>query len=240
MIISRRLHRILTRTLWLVAATVTTGCASTTTFQNPSLSRVPGAATVLIMQPDVQLSELTAAGLEQPNAQWTAQGLANVKRALTESLAGRPVSLVQYKEPDADSAQAHAHAQLLKLHEAVGSTILTHKYNQAMSLPSKAGIFDYTLGAGTQVLREHYSADHALFLYLHDSYASGGRVAVMIAMAALGVGVQGGVQRGFASLVDLQTGDISWFNVLVSGAGDLRTIEPTKAAVASLLGNIPL
>ncbi len=50
----------------------------------------------------------------------------------------------------------------------------------------------------------------------------------------------GGQQVGFASLVDLETGDIVWFNRLVSGVGDLRTAEPARAAVDDLLADFPL
>ncbi len=56
----------------------------------------------------------------------------------------------------------------------------------------------------------------------------------------MGVGLQGGMQVGFASLVDLQTGDVVWFNRLVNQAGDLRTVEPARKAVDELLTDFPL
>jgi hypothetical protein len=36
------------------------------------------------------------------------------------------------------------------------------------------------------------------------------------------------MQQGYASLVDLETGRVVWFNHLLRGSGDLR--EPEKAA----------
>jgi hypothetical protein len=63
----------------------------------------------------------------------------------------------------------------------------------------------------------------------------------MVASALLfGVVPQGGMQLGFASLVDLQTGQIVWFNRLVSPAGDLRTPEAAEKAIQELLVNNPL
>jgi hypothetical protein len=51
--------------------------------------------------------------------------------------------------------------------------------------------------------------------------------------------MQGGIQVGFASLVDLDTGEVAWFNVLVNQTGDLRTAEPARIAVDSLLTDMP-
>jgi hypothetical protein len=42
----------------------------------------------------------------------------------------------------------------------------------------------------------------------------------------LKTGIMGGVQSGFASLVDLRTGDIVWFNQLGRATGDLRSRSP--------------
>jgi hypothetical protein len=216
------------------------GCVTVTTLRSTAAPAPVASSSVLLMKPDVQLYELTAGGLEEPNAQWTAQGLANIKAAVSRELRERNVSLVPYQAPQNDPERERAHRQLLKLHEAVGATIIAHNYNEALKLPTKGNIFDYSLGRGTSVLRDDFGADYALFTYLHDSYASGGRVAAIMAMAVLGVGLPGGVQRGFASLVDLRTGTVTWFNVLVSGTGDVRTAEPAEAAVASLLAELPL
>ncbi len=90
------------------------------------------------------------------------------------------------------------------------------------------------------MLRDEFGADYALFVFMRDSYASAGRVAVIAVAALLGVGMQGGVQLGFASLVDLRTGEVMWFNRLVSGVGDLRTPEPARQAIESLLTDVPL
>ncbi len=58
--------------------------------------------------------------------------------------------------------------------------------------------------------------------------------------ALLGVPIQGGQQVGFASLVDLRTGDIVWFSKLHGSSGDLREKETAKPVVESLLTDIPL
>lgn len=78
-----------------------------------------------------------------------------------------------------------------------------------------------------------------MFVFVRDSYTSAGRAAVILVAAVLGVGVQGGTQVGFASLVDLKTGEITWFNRLARGQGDLRQETGAKDTVAALLENFP-
>jgi hypothetical protein len=127
--------------------------------------------------------------------------------------------------------------QLVKVHGAIGKTILVTRTFQL--LPTKQGKFDWTLGPVAKTLKETYDADYAMFVFIRDSYSSPGRVAVIIIGAALGIGVPGGAQVGFASLVDLDTGDIVWFNRLARGVGDLRTEAAARETVEVLLKDLP-
>ena len=52
--------------------------------------------------------------------------------------------------------------------------------------------------------------------------------------------VTGGFQIGFASLVDLKTGEIVWFNRLIRGAGDLREAEKAEGTMKLLLKDFPV
>jgi hypothetical protein len=61
----------------------------------------------------------------------------------------------------------------------------------------------------------------------------------MIALAVLGVGVSGGTQTGYASLVELETGRVLWFNQLLRASGDLREAEKAVETIDTLLGNFP-
>lgn len=217
-----------------------TGCAQTSHLKTTNAPvSIPPNAKILLMTPDIQLFELTAGGMQEPKADWTAAAKQHVRSALDKQLKRRNDVIVSYQAP-VDKETEHAHLQLVKLHEMVGNTILVHKYNPALSLPTKKDKMDYSLGEGVGRLKEHQAADCALFIFMRDSYASAGRVAVIAAAAVLGVAVPGGFQLGFASLVDLETGDIIWFNRLARGYGDLRTPEPATEAVTQLLAEIPL
>jgi len=48
-----------------------------------------------------------------------------------------------------------------------------------------------------------------------------------------------GAEYGFASLVDLKTGDIVWFNVVGAGSGELRDAAGAAAAVDTLFRDMP-
>ena len=238
--IARPENRTWGRALAVMAIVLLVGaCAQTQSFlTSENLAEKPANPRVLIMPTDVELSELTTAGLLEPNAAWTATGRSNVDAALDSLLAGRNATVVRYDK--SGGAGSAAETQLLKLHSAVGSTILLHKYLPGFALPTKKDKFDWSLGQEATALRAPYGADYALFIYLRDSFASEGRKALIFVGALLGAGIRGGSQVGFASLVDLRNGEIIWFNRLVSQAGDLREPELARGATENLLDELPL
>jgi hypothetical protein len=90
--------------------------------------------------------------------------------------------------------------------------------------------------------------DYALFLYAEDSFASTGRIALQVlGVAGCVVGfcapnIGGGGQFAYASLVDLRSGEVVWFNVLQAGTqiaginmGDIRKPEGAAQMVERLL-----
>jgi hypothetical protein len=44
---------------------------------------------------------------------------------------------------------------------------------------------------------------------------------------------------GFASLVDLETGNVVWFNRLARAAGDLRTEPAARETIQTLIAGLP-
>lgn len=225
----------------LVIGVIVAGCAPKSFFISESIRPLTSGARVLLMPSDIELYVLTAGGMLEPKADWTAAARLHVTDALREELQTKNVQLLHYQPPTDMPSIDHAHQQLLRLHEAVGRTILQHKYIPERALPTKKDRFDWTLGEGASVLRGEYDAQYGLFIHLRDSYTSAGRALIIFAAAVLfGVVPSGGQQVGFASLVDLQSGDIVWFNRLFRQTGDLRTPEPAQEAVKELLAEFPL
>ena len=215
------------------------GCATTKDFSSISaLESQDGGIEIILMPLDVELSVLTLGGLLEPRSDWTNAAKEHVLSGIEIEQQNRGSKLLHYQEPESNDPFGERHVELEQLHSAVGKAILQHKY-AGMSLPTKKETFDWTLGPEVKTLSQKYAADYALFIYIRDSYSSAGRVLAQIAAAALGFGMAGGQQLGFASLVDLRSGDIVWFNRLFSAVGDLRTEEPAMKTVSLLLEGLP-
>jgi hypothetical protein len=196
-------------------------------------TKLPHGSQVVVMPLDIELFELGAGGIQEPQAEWTAQAHENVVRAFRE----RPFPNTVFVTVDAASASDFE--ALNRLHGAVGTAIVLHHSIPVFALPTKHGKLDWSLGESFSNLKETTGARYALFSFVRDSYASGGRVAAIVVGAILGVGISGGVQTGYASLVDLDTGQIVWFNRLSRGYGDLRNFDSAKESLNALLKGFP-
>jgi hypothetical protein len=221
-------------------------CATTRDFSSVSAlaksGPTPGATAaaplaVVLMPLDVELSVLTAGGVLQPNAAWTEAAKSHLLGALRTAPALQGKRVQPYVEPAAGDPIGATIDEIMHLHRAVGSAIMMHELN--VPLPTKQNRFDWSLGTDTGVLGAHAGADYALFIYLRDSYSSTGRILTQLAAAALGVLVEGGQQIGFASLVNLRSGDVAWFNFLASPTGDLRDAAGATGTVENLLSGMP-
>ena len=223
--------------MWMI---LFTGCTTTAFHTHQSCEGIPPQTRVLVMPLDIQLFELTTGGLWEPRADWTQHAKQYSMRALQTRLDTTKDMFIRYEPPPGDFEQAHLHQQLIKLHETVGNAIRVHAYYTYGALPTKKGKFDWGLGENVRSLRDRYQADYAMFIFIRDSYTSGGRAALIIGAALLGSYVPGGQQLGFASLVDLNTGRIVWFNRIRRSAGDLRTPAPARKTMQHLLKGCPL
>lgn len=214
------------------------GCATTKEFSSiETLKPDIDARKIAVMPIDVTLSILTAGGMLEPQAEWTETAEKNIQSAMETIDSRRKSSFIKYQAPEAGMSYYKTIIEHERLHRAVGQAILFNKYQYP--LPTKKDKFDWTLGAGTQAIAEYTKADYALFIFINDSYSSGGRIFMQIAAAVFGIGLSGGQQVGFASLVDLSNGDVVWFNVMQSSIGDLRTEEPALRTVELLLDTLP-
>ena len=216
------------------------GCAVTRSISSDSTLEHQGGSTKMVLMPlDVELSVLTAGGLLEPRADWTEAAKKHILAAVETELQGRGEQLLLYQEPEDNDPFHQRLTEIERLHSVVGQAIVRHKYTGGLELPTKKDVFDWSLGPEVKTLRQKHDADYALFIRVRDSYNSAGRILVTLAVAALGVSLEGAQQLGFTSLVDLRNGDIVWFNHLFSTTGDLRTEEPATKTVSLLLKGLP-
>jgi hypothetical protein len=199
----------------------------------PGFATLPKGATVALMPADIELFSISAGGVLEPKADWTEAAGTHFKTALLKKKEALGLRTVQLSDKDADEL-----AEVNTLHAAVARAIDLHHFGP-MSLPTKEGKLDWSLGEAAALVKTATGADYALFSWVRDSYASAERKAAMIGLALLGVGVAGGAQVGYASLVDLNTGRVVWFNRLARAHGDLREAEPAAETVEALLSAFP-
>lgn len=218
----------------LASLVMLTACAVTqsATFSG-QFDRPPANSRVLVMTPNVQLAILSAAGIPEPREDWSVSGRDNLASSLAAHVQSKnhaPSAL------DPATAMEGRTGQIIRLHDAVGGALMSRQM-----LPTQRDRFEWTLGEGVRELGVAHNADYALFVGAVGTYASAGRVAVMIGLAALGVGIPLGNQVAYASLVDLRTGNIIWFNLAVAAPNqDMRSAEGAQALVQTLLGSAPL
>jgi hypothetical protein len=222
----------------VMAALCLGGCVSTKTQTTTLAMGTPlPDATVLFMDPDIELRLLTTGGAAEPRADWTEAAKTNMLRQIESEVHAHGTKVIHF---DA-KAETSAHImQLVHLHEVVGSTILGNA--GLAKLPNKEKVFDWSLGPGVSEIAANYHADYALFLFARGSYASAGRVALSLVSAALiGVTMPLGQQVAFASLVDLHTGNVVWIGVAATGeAADMSSADGAASVAKALVSTIPL
>ncbi len=225
--------------LLFVVALTACGTSTRPRTYSGTLAPPPAGSTIILMAPDIELSLLTAAGVPEPRADWSAQARENIGAALNANLAGqghRTLALDPNTQMDGRTGQ------LIRLHDAVATSIILFNYN-VINLPTHRGTFQWTLGPGAREIQAAHGARYALFVGGGGSYASGGRIATSIFVSLLfgTVATTGGGQQLYCSLIDLETGDIIWFNVAQAGTNvDMRTPQGAQALVAEVMEDSPL
>jgi hypothetical protein len=199
----------------------------------PGFSKVPPGANIVLMPADIELFEISAGGVSEPRADWTEIA----ERHVTQGLRTRKAKLgAQVQE--FGQANDEAIAAVLRLHRAVSEAIVVHHFG-SLKLPTKEGRLDWSLGPDAAPLRERTGADYALFTWIRDAYASEARKAAMLVGALFGVPLVGGRQLAYASLVDLRSGQVVWFNRMRRMSGDLRESEAAQETLDALLAGFP-
>jgi hypothetical protein len=236
----------------LAASAALSACVQTRQYADVQFTPPSGDYKLLVLRPDVTVGSITTGGMVEPRADWTEQARHSIVEALRAQQASRggKVTIIEHRT-DLPGVTAQELADVERLNFAVDQSIVDAKYG-GDSLPTKRGKgLDWTLGQDAVKLGQKTGYDYALFLHAEDQVASGGRVALgILGLAGCFIGfcapnVGGQQQLDYASLVDLKTGEVVWFNVVAAGSqvpgikfGDLRTPEGAAQMVERLLGRM--
>lgn len=199
----------------------------------PGFSTRAAGSRLVIVPTEMELFSISAGGVQEPRADWTAAAQKHFAAALETRRPLLGANVTRMSEGELDAL-----AEINALHGAVAQAVFFHHF-LGQKLPTKNGVLDWSMGDAVAELKQKTGADYALFTWIHDSYASNERKAAMVAMAMLGVGLTAGTQIGYASLVDLGSGRIVWFNSSLRATGDLREAAPALETLDTLLKDFP-
>lgn len=238
--------------LALGSSMLVAGCVQSRQYADLEFTPPAGNYRLLVLRPDVSVGSLTTGGMVEQRADWTDQARSAVIAALRAQQAtrGGEVEIIERRN-ELEGVTAEELAEMERLNYAVDQSIVYHKY-LGEYLPTKAGKgLDWTVGDAAINVGRKTGYDYALFIHAEDEVASGGRIALgVLGIAGCFIGfcvpnVGGAQQLNYASLVDLKTGEVVWFNVVLAKSevpgvkfGDLRTPEGAAQMVERLLNRM--
>lgn len=205
----------------------------------PGFATLPKGAKVVMMPADIEIYSLSAGGVPEPRADWTEAAQRNFRTIVARRQGTLGLEMTQLADKDADDF-----GEITALHTAIARAIAVHHFGPAsLNLPTKEGQLDWSLGDSTRALKKATGADYAVFSWVRDSHASGERQAAMVAITVLTLGravPRGGRQSAYASLVDLETGRILWFNRLARDSGNVKDEDAAEETVDALFKAFPV
>ena len=209
--------------------------------------------TIAVFRPDVKVGSMKVGGMDEPNAEWTETARTNIQASLERQAEQRNSNMVFIDELEGENAELLN--EYRGLFEAVSGAMFQHvtagdklaTKMKATEVTNSRGTYrrkvqqlDWTLGPGAAQLREVTGADYAMFVFTHDAYGDAGRkVAQVLAAGLFGAYVPAGIHIGYVGLVDLETGNIVWFNTDLAMGGDPRKEDGADKRVRQLLEGFP-
>src|SRR5690554_5068116 len=97
-----------------IASFALSGCVTTAFRTKANLERDTAQLRILLMPVDIELSELSAGGVTEPNAEWTATAKEHVAASIAKTLRTNRTVLVDYTAPAGGGDPMHPHVQLVK------------------------------------------------------------------------------------------------------------------------------
>jgi hypothetical protein len=196
-------------------------------FKTNAAARLPQR--LLLIDPDIQVTEVSAGALPEPVAAWRAQASANARLALNDMASRGDFVLVAPGQLD-PSAQAN-----LDEHRALYQQVAASAIESGRN-PTRSGSFDFSLGPGLAEVGRAHQVPAALFVVGEDYVASAGRTVMSALSVLLGVVPMGLPSFVSAGVVELESGRVLWFSHEIShGKRDLRNAADLRAVLEHLL-----
>jgi len=222
----------------MLVAVFMAGCAAAPTdSEYGRFEPLPGNPRIVLMPPDIRYYLMTAGGTPVLHDEWTAAAEQHFSDAMASLATELDLDITVLERSDSSELVLRYEG----LHAAVGEAVITHLID-SLSLPSQSGnsVSNWTLGPGVSDIGSEQQADYGLFVHYRENQPSGGRIAFAILAAAAKISIPTGSEHGFASLIDLRTGDIAWFGILFDDGTELREPEGASHVASQLLNELPI
>jgi hypothetical protein len=215
---------------------VPTICAAKATEKAPAVNVPP--MRVLVLPVDFDVLEMSAGGMIEPVPASTTEAEAALTDATIRVLkhTGKFQIIDLPAMSDEEKEVLKEHVALYKL-TAFNASQMIRMGGPAWKAKQKQ--FDYSIGDGLKFLVERSGADAAVVVAGAQVNSSGGRIAMMILLAAAGVAIPLGGAQGTAGIVDLNTGKISWLEERMGTKGNIREKAGAEQTMMALVGSYP-
>jgi hypothetical protein len=226
-------------TLFLLATLA--ACATPEkTLQHQSLrdkGAQPMPRKVLLIPPDVRVSEISAGGVVEEVPDWTRQANGHMRSTLS-AIAGE-LKMEALAPPRLSPERQESLEQHMALYDLVAGNAFFAGRNTDPAWSHKKQAFDYSIGPGLAFLPEQAGTDAALFIIGADYISSSNRKAAMLVGALFGVAIPGGISYLTAGVVDLRSGDLLWLNYEVDQTTDLREAKDADGLLRKVFSTYP-
>lgn len=230
----------------LVLAILQVGCASVTYRTNENFeSYFNKKKKVSIFTPDMKIFKLTAGGIDQYQDEWSIKATNFMKEELRKEL--DTFDTIEFNYLDKSALNKHDKEFIDEqkgIFYIVAHSIIAHTYEPGTLFKHKIEDFDYTLGEELGYLNNLTDAEAILLVNGRNYIWTVGRssLAVLSTLVTLATGVYLPVPARqewlTASLVDIKSGDILWFNYLRM-PGDMRMPNIDRRLIQKLFRDFP-
>lgn len=200
---------------------------------------------VAILSPDMKIFRLTAGGVDQYQDGWSNASISFMREQLEREL--DTFDTIRFESLD-DRSLSTADKDFLDeqkgIYYAVSHSVVTHTYEPATLFKHKVKNFDYTMGDELNRFKDIKDVDAILFVNGRNYIWTAGRASLALISGAVGaftgvtLPVPAGKEWLTASLVEVRTGNILWFNYLPM-PGDMRKEKTVRRLTKKLFRDFP-
>jgi hypothetical protein len=194
---------------------------------------------VVLLPADIVVNELTAGGVVEEVPAWSEQARKAISTALSR-FASKSHHFENIPLPELSQKEQEKLEAELAFYDVVGGTAYEVTRNPDKAWRHKLAHFDYSIGNGLNFIRQKTGADAGIIVTAVDFVPTAERKAMWVAASAFGASIWMGNPIVFASIVDLETGNILWMNFALEGSySDLRDQKDADSMIEKLFKLYP-